>query len=135
MDKIAPTPRDHAQAYALTFPGAYLEHPWGETVVKVHKKVFLFVNGAIAPEDGVSLSVKLPTTGPDLREMPFAEPMGYGMGKHGWVTLLLLRDDHTPLELLEAWIDESYRAIAPKRMVAARDTQRGQLADGDVSGA
>jgi len=132
MDQAPPTPRKHAQAYALTLPGAYLEHPWGQSVVNVNKKVFLFVNGAVAPEDGVSLSVKLPATGPDLREMPFAELMGYGMGKHGWVTLLLMRDDQTPLELLEAWIDERYRAIAPKRMVATLDTQCRQRADGDV---
>jgi predicted DNA-binding protein (MmcQ/YjbR family) len=127
MDTPSPTPRDHAQAYALTFPGAFAEHPWGQTVIKVHKKVFLFVNGAIAPEDGVSLSVKLPHTGPDLLQMPFAEPMGYGMGKHGWVTLLLMRDDRTPLELLEAWIDESYRAVAPKRLLAELDALRGPL--------
>ncbi len=128
MDETLPTPRDHAQAYALTFPGAYLEHPWGEIVVKVNKKVFLFVNGAIAPEDGVSLSLKLPHSGPDLLEMPFAEPTGYGLGKHGWVTLLLMRDDHTPLEQLEAWIDESYRAVAPKHRIAELDVLRGNTA-------
>ena len=124
MDGTPPAPRDHAQAYALTLPGAYVEHPWGETVIKVNKKVFLFVNGAIAPEDGVSLSVKLPRTGADLLEMPFAEPMGYGMGKHGWVTLLLMRDDHAPPEVLEAWIDESYRAVAPKKLLAELDAVR-----------
>lgn len=125
----APTPREHAQAYALTFPGAYAEHPWGQTVIKVGKKVFLFVNGAIAPEDGVSLSVKLPHAGPALLDAPFAEPMGYGMGKHGWVTLLLMRDDHLPPALLEAWIDESYRAVAPKRMLAALDAAHGRRDD------
>ena len=125
MSESVRTPRDHAQAYALSFPGAYAEHPWGQTVIKVRKKVFLFVNGAIAPEDGVSLSVKLPHAGSDLLEMPFAEPMGYGMGKHGWVTLILLRDDLIDLEALEAWIVESYRAVAPKRMVAALDAAGG----------
>jgi predicted DNA-binding protein (MmcQ/YjbR family) len=114
----APVPRDHAQAYALGYPGAYAEHPWGQTVIKVNKKVFLFVNGAIAPEDGVSLSVKLPRSGQEVLQAPFAEPMGYGMGRHGWVTLLLMRDDRIPTAVLEAWIDESYRAVAPKRMVA-----------------
>ena len=117
----APTPREHAQAYALTFPGAYSEHPWGQTVIKVHKKVFLFVNGAIAPEDGVSLSVKLPHSGADLLQMPFTEPMGYGMGRHGWVTLLLMRGDELPLSARDAGIDESYRAVAPTRMLAALD--------------
>lgn len=128
MTKSLPTPREHAQAYALTFPGAYQEHPWNETVIKVNKKVFLFINGAIAPEDGVSLSMKLPHTGADLLEMPFAEPTGYGMGKYGWVTLRLMRDDHTPLDLLEAWIEESYRAIAPKRRIAELDALRSNLA-------
>ena len=124
MDGVIIMPRDHAQAYALTFPGAYAEHPWGQTVIKVKRKVFLFVNGAIAPDDGVSLSVKLPQSGADVLELPLAEPTGYGMGKHGWVTLLIMRDDQLPLGLLEAWIDESYRAVAPKRLLAELDGLR-----------
>ena len=117
-------PRDHAQANALSFPGAYAEHPWGQTVIKVKRTVFLSVNGAIAPEDGVSLSVKLPHSGADVLELPLAEPTGYGMGKHGWVTLLIMCDDQLPLQLLEAWIDESYRAVAPKRLLAELDAVR-----------
>jgi predicted DNA-binding protein (MmcQ/YjbR family) len=124
MDAAIVMPRDHAQAYALTFPGAYAEHPWGQTVIKVKRKVFLFVNGAIPPEAGVSLSVKLPQSGADVLELPLAEPMGYGMGKHGWVTLLIMRDDQLPLQLLEAWIDESYRAVAPKRLLVELDALR-----------
>jgi predicted DNA-binding protein (MmcQ/YjbR family) len=116
--------RDHAQAYALSFPGAYAEHPWGQTVIKVKRKVFLFVNGAIAPEDGVSLSVKLPHSGADVLELPVAEPMGYGMGKHGSVTVLIMRDDWVQLRLLETWIDESYRAVAPKRLLAELEAVR-----------
>jgi len=77
--KIAP------RATLKVYPGAYAEHPGSQTVIKVKRKVFLFVNGAIAPEDGVSLSVKLPHSGADVLELPLAEPMGYGMGKHGWV--------------------------------------------------
>src|SRR5215216_1491964 len=124
MDDAIRRPRDHAQAYALTFPGAYADHPWGQTVIKVKRKVFLFVNGAIAPEDGVSLSVKLPHSGADVLEIPLAEPMGYGMGKHGWVTVLIMRDDWLPLRLLETWIDESYRAVAPKRLLNELDAVR-----------
>lgn len=124
MDDATIPPREHAQAYALGFPGAYAEHPWGQTVIKVKRKVFLFVNGALAPEDGVSLSVKLPQSSVDVLKGPLAEPMGYGMGKHGWVTLLIMRDDLLPLHLVEAWIDESYRAIAPKRLLAELDQLR-----------
>jgi predicted DNA-binding protein (MmcQ/YjbR family) len=56
--------------------------------------------------------------------LPLAEPMGYGMGKHGWVTLLIMRDDQLPLRLLEAWIDESYRAVAPKQLLVELDALR-----------
>lgn len=134
MDTVKVMPREHAQAYALSFPGAYAEHPWGQTVIKVKRKVFLFVNGAIAPEDGVSLSVKLPYSGEDVLHLPFAESMGYGMGKYGWVTLLIGRDDLLPLELLEVWINESYRAVAPKRLLAELDTvQKTQLQRQDPS--
>ena len=124
MDGAIVMPRDHAQAYALTFPGAYAEHPWGQTVIKVKQKVFLFVNGAIAPEDGVSLSVKLPQSGADVLELPLAEPMGYGMGKHGWVTLVLMRDDQLRLQLLEDYVNESSRAVAPKLLLAELDQLR-----------
>ena len=86
--------------------------------------MFLFVNGTIVPEDGVSLSVKLPHSGADVLELPLAEPMGDGRGEHCWVTLLIMRDDQLALQLLEAWIDESYWAVAPKRLLAELDAVR-----------
>ena len=30
-------------SHALAMPGAYEDHPWGETVVKAGKRVFLFI--------------------------------------------------------------------------------------------
>ena len=35
-----------------------------------------------------------------------------------------MRDDQLPPQLLEAWIDESYRAVAPKRLLAELDALR-----------
>lgn len=31
------------RAFALGLPGAVDEHPWGETVIKVNKKIFVFL--------------------------------------------------------------------------------------------
>jgi hypothetical protein len=49
---------------------------------------------------------------------PFAKPTEYGLGKSGWVTADFSNGEPPPLELLKAWIDESYRAQAPKKLVA-----------------
>lgn len=49
--------------------------------------------------------------------LPFAQPTPYGLGKSGWVTAEFEAEDTPPLEFLEAWIDESYRAVAPKTLV------------------
>lgn len=50
-------------------------------------------------------------------DLPFAEPTGYGLGKSGGVSARFAKVSEVPLDLLKAWIDESYRAIAPKKLV------------------
>ena len=99
---------------ALEYPDAYEEFPWGERAIKVRKKVFLFMS---AGKGGLSLSTKLPESGPAALMMPFAEPTHYGLGKSGWVTAYLT--DTKSLDLIKAWVEESYRAIAPKKLVKA----------------
>jgi hypothetical protein len=68
-----------------------------------------------------SLSVKLPTSRDGVLLLPFASPTGYGLGKSGWVTARFTRKDRIPLDWIRSWIEESYRAVAPKRLVAALD--------------
>ena len=46
-------------AYALTFPEAHLDHPWGHDAVKVGKKMFATFGGEEGGAD-FSMSVKLP---------------------------------------------------------------------------
>ena len=111
---------ERIRAYALSFPEAYEERPWGERVAKVAKKVFVF--GQVEGADGdYALSVKLPVSGPDMLHEPFASPTGYGLGKSGWVTLRFRPKERIPVARLEAWIAESYRAVAPKKLVARLD--------------
>ena len=100
--------------FALAYPGAWEDHPWGETVVKVKKKVFLFLG---RPDGGLSLSVKLPESATIALGLPFAEPTGYGLGKSGWVTARFDAGAKPPLDVVERWIDESYRAVAPSKLV------------------
>lgn len=107
---------DQLRDLALRYPDTYEEHPWGERVIKVRKKVFVFFG---SDEARFSCGFKLPHSSFVALELPFTEPTHYGMGKHGWVTARFGPKDAVPFELLGTWMDESYRAIAPKRVVAA----------------
>jgi predicted DNA-binding protein (MmcQ/YjbR family) len=89
--------------------------------MKVKGKAFVFLS---LHEDEVSISVKLPSSRDIAVDLPFTEPTHYGLGKHGWVTAHLRLAEKPPLDMIKAWIDESYRAIAPKKLVAALSAQR-----------
>ncbi|MCA8926013.1 MAG: MmcQ/YjbR family DNA-binding protein [Planctomycetes bacterium] len=101
-------------AYALRFPETCEESPWGERVVKVRKKVFVFLGKG---QGGFSVTTKLPLTGGMALQLPFAAPCGYGLGKSGWVTARFAKGEDVPLELVRDWVDESFRAVAPKTLV------------------
>lgn len=101
--------------FAMKYPEAHEDFPWGERAIKVRSKVFLFMR---CDDNGLSLSVKLPESLEDALSLPFTEPTHYGLGKHGWVTATFRPATTVPTELLQEWIAESYRAVAPKKLVA-----------------
>jgi predicted DNA-binding protein (MmcQ/YjbR family) len=108
---------------ALLYPEAQEDFPWGEHAFKVKKKVFLFMryNASL-----LSLSVKLPASQGAAVMFPFAEPTGYGLGKAGWVTARFEKGSRPPVRLLEAWLSESYQAVAPLKLSALlRPAKRG----------
>jgi predicted DNA-binding protein (MmcQ/YjbR family) len=105
--------------FALTYPEATEEFPWGHAAIKVKGKVFVFLSNGLTLEGVVfAMTVKLPQSGRWALTQPFASPAGYGMGKSGWVTAQFGAKDNVPVDLLEQWIDESYRTIAPKKVLA-----------------
>ena len=128
------TPRNmesRLRAHALSYPEAHEDFPWGERVVKVRGKVFLFMG---KPDGGgLGLSVKLPGSASLALGLPFASPTAYGLGKSGWVTARFGARETPPRELLERWIDESYRAVAPRRLVKALDADRPRRATSSPS--
>lgn len=108
--------------FALSFPGAYEEFPWGERVVKVNKKIFVFLGRG---EGGsVGCAVKLPKSRGTALTLDECSPTGYGLGKSGWVDAKFT-GKKPPMDLLEEWIEESYRAIAPAKLVKELDGKRG----------
>ena len=99
--------------HGLALPEAVEEFPWGHSALKVRGKTFVFLNQS---EEELSLSVKLPASRDFAVIVDWAEPTGDGLGRSGWVSARFGPDDEPDLELLERWIVESYKAIAPKKL-------------------
>jgi predicted DNA-binding protein (MmcQ/YjbR family) len=116
------TIRDRIKVFALSLPGAYEDHPWGEDVAKVNNKIFVFL-GHEGSSDPPGMSVKLSDSHGQALMIPGAEPTGYGLARGGWVSVPLTRKA-PPLDVLRDWVEESYGAVAPKELVAELEAQR-----------
>ncbi len=111
---------DPIRAFAFSLPEAWEDHPWGDAVAKVGKKVFAFL-GSPDPDGGFTFSVKLPTSNDEALALPFTVPTGYGLDRGNWVTVHAPPD--APIDLLLGWIEESYRAVATRALVARLDAE------------
>ena len=111
------------RAWGLTLPGAHSKSPWPEhDDLAVKDKTFAYL-----PTQGgaFTLSVKLPYTGSAVLDLPYTTPTGYGLGKSGWVSLAPGEDEIPPLAQLKEWVEESYRAQAPRKLVKELDDRSG----------
>jgi predicted DNA-binding protein (MmcQ/YjbR family) len=112
----------HLIAFASTMPGAWEDHPWDHTVLKVGKKVFVFFGGAASPPDELSLTVKLPISYEMALTLPYVSPAGHGLWKGGWANVRHLAGDDIDVGTLKGWIVQSYKAVAPKKLSKLLET-------------
>ena len=110
--------REKVREFALSLPEASEEHPWGEDVAKVRGKIFVFLGTSTSSSRRIT--VKLHESHAHALSIEGAEPTGYGLGKAGWVTVPL-RAKGIGVQLLRDWVEESYRIVAPKGLVAELD--------------
>jgi len=105
---------------ALQYPGAELAVILGDhEVIRVKDKVFLWLGG---DEDGsCNFGVRLVHSQDAAMALPFVEPMGYGMAKWGWIGARFKKGQDVPVKMVLEWLEESYRKIAPKKLVAQLD--------------
>jgi len=106
------------RSHALSFPETTEAFPWGESAFKVKDKTFVFMR---ADPEELSFSVKLPRSRKKALALPGSEPTHYGLGAKGWVTLRPTAK--TVVALLLSFVDESYRAVAPKRVLEKLDAR------------
>lgn len=108
------------EAFALSLPEAWSDTPWDESrVSKVRKKIFAFHGTPEQP----GLSVKLTDSLDHGRSLKGAEPVGYGLGRHGWTYIPFVGLGAGDAEVLVDFVEESYRAVAPKTLIRAIDEE------------
>ena len=94
----------------------------GEPTFRVRGKNFVFTDDTAS-----GMSVKLPKdeAAAIVATDPLAEPTGYGLGRHGWVSVRVGENaDDRRWEQLEEWVRISYCLVAPKslaRIVLSED--------------
>ncbi len=111
--------RDNVLSFALSLPETAEDRPWeDDVVVKARGKIFVFAG----PPGSKRMSVKLAESHAHALAIDGAEPTGYGLGKAGWVTVPY-RAPGISTAVLRDWIEESYRIVAPKRLVAQLDAE------------
>ena len=110
---------DELRAWGLTLPGAHRKSPWPDhDDLAVKDKTFAYLPSTGKP---FGLSCKLPYTGYEALQLPYAAPTPYGLGKSGWVSFSPDEHEIPGLDQLKAWVEESYRAQAPKKLVKELD--------------
>ncbi len=114
------------------YPGAHTKSPWpGHLDLAVKDKTFAFLS---APGDPPGMSLKLPLSRSLALQLPGSQPTPYGLGKSGWVSLSFDGHEPPPMAQLESWLDESYRSIAPKKLLQQFLESIGEVAAAPASG-
>ena len=103
------------RAFGLAYPGAHTKSPWpGHLDLAVKDKTFAYLTLEGEP---FSIGCKLPQSSQVALMLPFTKPTEYGLGKSGWVTASPPPGHAIPVDMFKEWIDESYRAQAPKTLL------------------
>jgi predicted DNA-binding protein (MmcQ/YjbR family) len=109
------------EAFALSLPDAWADSPWGDSVVKVGKKIFVFLSRPDSEPQG--LTVKLPESHDHAMSYEGSILPGYGLGKHGWVTVYVDGVPADERDVLLDFVEESYRAVATKTLIKQLDAR------------
>jgi predicted DNA-binding protein (MmcQ/YjbR family) len=88
---------------------------WGDhPTFRVNDKNFVFSD---QQAEHLSLKLSKEEAAAVVATDPSAEPAGYGLGRHGWISLRVEPDaDDERWQEVTEWVRTSYTLVAPKRL-------------------
>jgi len=108
---------------ALAYPETEESVVCAKAAFKARGKSFLFAG---VDDSGCNIMLKLGDSLPEATALAKESPDCYIVGAHGWVTTKFANGQSPPAGLFEKWIDESFRLLAPKQVVAILTEKRGR---------
>lgn len=116
----AKEPTDNAvtkawRKFALGYPEAWETGACVNRAFKAGKKSFLFMG---INDEVYHARIRLGDSVKEAEKLAKKNPDNYDVGKFGWTKVTFPRNKKPPKGLLERWIDESYRILAPKKLLA-----------------
>jgi predicted DNA-binding protein (MmcQ/YjbR family) len=86
----------------------------GEPTFRVRGKNFVFTDQAA---HGISVKLPKDEAAAVVATDPRAQPTGYGLGRHGWVSIEVGEGaDRSRWQEVEEWVRTSYTLVAPKSL-------------------
>jgi predicted DNA-binding protein (MmcQ/YjbR family) len=107
---------DRLESICLRLPSAErvdIEAWDGEPTFRVNGKNFVFTDKAAK---GVSVKLPKDEAAAVCETDALAEPTGYGLGRHGWVSVRIGRASAARWQQVEEWVRTSYTLVAPKKL-------------------
>ena len=105
------------EAMALRLPAAErvdIEAWDGEPTFRVNGKNFVFADREFT---GISVKLTKEEAAAVVATDPDVEPTGYGLGRHGWISVRFPRRMNADRwQLVEEWVRTSYTLVAPKKL-------------------
>jgi predicted DNA-binding protein (MmcQ/YjbR family) len=87
---------------------------WGdEPTFRVRGKTFIFTDPRA---EAISVKLSKEEAAAVVATDAAAEPTGYGLGRHGWISVRIGSGGRRRWEQVEEWVRTSYTLVAPKAL-------------------
>ena len=108
--------------FALSLPETSEGISCNKAAFKAGAKNFFFLGEGEGSEEGAfNTMLKLTGSLAEAKKLARSQPGNYSVGGSGWLTARFASGEAPPAGLFDRWIEESYRALAPKKLVALLD--------------